>query len=259
MKDNKISVVINTFNAGRYLAKVLESVKGFDEVVVCDMESTDDTLQIAQKYGCRTVTFEKKDYNICEPARDFAIHCATSEWVLVVDADELVTPELREYLYAHVASADCPEGLLVARKNFFMGTFMRSSYPDYQLRFFRQSKVIWPPVIHSRPNVEGRVERIPRKSEELALVHLDENSVFGRLRRINEYTENEVERKWHKNYGLWAMFWRPFYRFTKRYVFKLGFLEGKAGLIAAVYDGVYQFAVVSKMIEKRAKKARENG
>ena len=95
----KISVVINTYNASKLLAQTLESVKDFDEILVCDMESTDNTLDIAREYGCKIVTFPKKDYTIVEPARDFAIHAASNPWVLVVDADEKVTSELREYLY----------------------------------------------------------------------------------------------------------------------------------------------------------------
>ena len=94
-EEQKISVVINTYNARQYLAKVLESVKDFDEVVVCDMESTDDTVAIAEQYGCKVVTFPKADHKSAEPARTFAIQSASNPWVLVVDADELVTPELR--------------------------------------------------------------------------------------------------------------------------------------------------------------------
>ena len=70
--ENKISVVINTYNARRHLAQVLESVKDFDEIVVCDMESTDDTREIAEKYGCKIVIFPKAHHTCCEPARTFA-------------------------------------------------------------------------------------------------------------------------------------------------------------------------------------------
>ena len=94
-----ISVVINTYNAEKHLSQVLDAVKDFDEVVVCDMESTDNTIGIAREYGCRIVTFPKGNITIVEPARNFAIHQAKHEWVLVVDADEVITPELREYLY----------------------------------------------------------------------------------------------------------------------------------------------------------------
>ena len=70
MNDTKkISVVINTYNAERHLLQVINAAKGFDEIVVCDMESTDNTLAIAKSMGCRVVTFEKKDYNIVEPAQ----------------------------------------------------------------------------------------------------------------------------------------------------------------------------------------------
>ena len=85
--NKKISVVINTCNAELHLAKVLESVKEFDEIVVCDMESSDSTADIARNYGCKVVIFPKGEHKICEPARDFAIHLSTNEWVFVVDAD----------------------------------------------------------------------------------------------------------------------------------------------------------------------------
>ena len=93
-----ITVVINTYNAARHLATVLEAVKGFDEVLVCDMESTDNTFEIAKSYGCRVVIFPKGAHRIVEPARQFAIDQARCPWVLVVDADEIVPAALRNYL-----------------------------------------------------------------------------------------------------------------------------------------------------------------
>ncbi len=128
--ESKISVVINTYNAQQHLERVLDAVSSFDEVLVCDMESTDSTLDIARRRGCRIVTFPKEGHTIVEPAREFAIHQAQHKWVLVVDADELVTPELREYLYQQISQPDCPEGIAIPRKNYFMGRFLHSAYPD---------------------------------------------------------------------------------------------------------------------------------
>ena len=91
-QGNGISVVINTYNASCHLQQVLDTVKGFDEVVVCDMESTDDTLDIAKRNGCKIVVFPRGNYQICEPARQTAIDAASCKWVFLVDADELVTP-----------------------------------------------------------------------------------------------------------------------------------------------------------------------
>ena len=252
--ENKISVVINTYNAEQHLERVLGAVKDFDEILICDMESTDRTLEIASKYGCRVVTFARKQYNIVEPAREYAIHEAKHPWVLVVDADEIVTSELREYLYRRISSNDCPEGLAIPRKNYFMGRFMRSHYPDYILRFFRQDKTLWPPVIHCAPEVDGRVERIDKSRKELAFEHLANDTVSDILRKHDTYSSNEVPRRRHKRWGVGAMLLRPLFRFVKSYMIKGGFLDGKAGLIQALLDAHYQFAVVAKLIEERQQK-----
>ena len=116
-----ISVVINTYNAEKHLKAVLEAVKNFDEIVICDMESTDQTLDIARSYNCKIVTFPKGNLRIVEPARQFAIDKASSPWVLVVDADEVVTPELRKYLYDAIRKDSCPDAIAIPRKNYFMG------------------------------------------------------------------------------------------------------------------------------------------
>ena len=93
----KISVVIQTYNSEQFLERVLNSVKEFDEIVVCDMYSTDRTIEIARKFDCKIVYHKKTDF--CEPARNFAIHSATYDWVLVVDSDEIVPADLKDYLY----------------------------------------------------------------------------------------------------------------------------------------------------------------
>lgn len=254
MDNNKISVVINTYNAEKHLARVLESVKGFDEIVICDMESTDGTLDIAKEYGCKIVTFEKGDCQIVEPARQFAINSATYKWVLLVDADELITPELHDYLYKRIAEEDSPKGIFIPRKNYFMGKFMICNYPDYILRFFARDNITWPPYVHSIPSVEGQTEKIPANRKELAFIHLANDSIKDRLAKTNQYTDNEVEKKKDKHYGAMALIYRPMFRFFKSYVLKQGFRMGVQGFIYACFEGIYQFIVVCKILEKRYSK-----
>ena len=252
-KENKISVVINTWNAEQHLRKVLESVKDFDEVLVCDMESTDSTQAIAREYGCRVVIFPKEGHTIVEPAREFAIHEASHEWVLVIDADEVVTPQLKDYLYSQIAQPQCPTGIAIPRKNYFMGHFLHSAYPDYVLRFFQKEKTHWPAVIHCSPEVNGNVERIPAKQKELALEHLANDSVGDILRKTETYSNYEVSRRFDRNYGIGALLGRPLFRFFKSYILKGGFLDGKPGLIHAILDAHYQFVVVAKIMEAKNK------
>ena len=249
MREPKISVVINTYNAERFLDQVLAAVKGFDEILICDMESTDRTRAIATEYGCRIVTFPKRDYVSAEPARTFAIQQAGCPWVLVVDADEVVTPALRQYLYEHISHEGCAEGLWIPRKNYFMGRFMHCHYPDYLLRFFVKDGTEWPAHVHTFPTVRGRLEYLPGKRQELALIHLANDGVADILRKTNLYTENEVEKKAGRHYGWAALLWRPFFRFFKAYILKGGFRDGKAGFVRAQLEAVYQVVMLGKILE----------
>ncbi len=253
-QEQTISVVINTYNAEEHLERVIESVECFDEVVVCDMESTDKTLEIAKAHGCKIITFPKDNISIVEPARQFAIEAAACPWVLVVDADELVTPELAAYLYKQIEQPHCPDGISIPRKNYFMGRFMHSTYPDYILRFFRKEKTQWPPVIHTSPIVDGTISRIPRDKKELAFIHLANDSVSDILRKNNTYSNYEVVRRSNKKYGLPHLFIRPFFRMFKAYVLKGGWKDGTVGLIYALLMGIYQFMIVVKLIEKKKNK-----
>ena len=248
---DKISVVINTYNAAGTLEDTLKSVMGFDEIVVCDMESVDSTRDIAHRYNCKVVTFPKADHKSAEPARTFAIQSAAHHWVLVVDADEIVTKELKDYLYDIIKKENCPSGLYIPRKNYFMGRFMRATYPDYQLRFFIKEGTTWPPYVHTFPVVQGELSHLPRHRKELAFIHRDPNTIVVRLKKTNEYSDNEVFKKNARNYGLWALLWRPLFRFFKAYILKGGIRDGVPGFIWAVYEGIYQFVLVSKIIENR--------
>ena len=249
-EDSKISVVINTYNAQLHLSRVLASVKDFDEIVVCDMESTDDTVAIALEYGCKIVTFPKADHKSAEPARTFAIQSATNKWVLVVDADEIVTPALREVLYQQIAQADCPAGFYIPRQNMFLGMFVRDFHYDFQLRFFIREGTVWPPYVHTFPSVQGPVEKL-RAGKEARLLHLMDETMHEYMEKMNLYTDDEVDKKWQKGYGLGALLWRPVWRFFKSYVLDGSFRMGTRGLIRSMMAGYYQFVLVSKILERR--------
>ena len=250
MERNKISVVINTYNAEQHLKKCLEALKDFDEVVVCDMESTDHTIEIAQSFGCKIVTFPKANHTCCEPARNCAIQSASNPWVLVVDADEIVTPELRDALYQLIERQDVAAGYFIPRQNMFMNMFVRDFHYDYQLRFLLREGTNWPSYIHSLPEVPGRVEKL-KAGKDARLLHLMDETIHQYISKMNLYTDNEVEKKHDKRYGVGSLLWRPFWRFFKKYVMDGGFRMGTRGLIRAMMAAVYQFVLVSKIIEKR--------
>jgi glycosyltransferase involved in cell wall biosynthesis len=250
MMNQQISVVINTYNASKYLARVLETVKNFDEIVVCDMESTDNTVAIAREHGCKIVTFPKADHKSAEPARTFAIQSAASDWVLVVDADELVSDALRTYLYDFIKEPGKVRGLYIPRKNYTMRVFMPSSYPDYQLRFFIKEGTVWPPYVHTFPTVQGDLSYIPKSRKDCAFEHLDD-STRATINRLNNYTDNEVEKRAGKKVTLLKLFVSPMVRFIKQYFIKGGVLYGIPGYVQAMREAQYKFTVLCKLYEKQ--------
>lgn len=250
MMNQQISVVINTYNASKYLARVLETVKNFDEIVVCDMESTDDTVAIAREYGCKIVTFPKADHKSAEPARTFAIQSAASDWVLVVDADELVSDALRTYLYDFIKEPRNIRGLYIPRKNYTMRVFMPSSYPDYQLRFFIKEGTVWPPYVHTFPTVQGELSYIHKSRRDCAFEHLDD-STRATINRLNNYTDNEVEKCAGKKVILFKLIASPMVRFIKQYFIKGGVFYGIPGYVQAMRSAQYKFTMLCKLYEKQ--------
>jgi glycosyltransferase involved in cell wall biosynthesis len=246
----EISVVIHTLNSELVIRRCLESVKGFDEIILCDMYSSDSTLPIAREYGA-TVVMHEPCNGIPEKARAFAVGQATKEWVFVVDSDEVVPPALKEYLYRSIALPNPPGALLVPRKNYFMNKQMRAFFPDYQLRFFRKDLfVTWPPTIHSRPQISGPVCKIPARKE-LAFIHLDTNRIRAVVSKMNTYTDRETERSKNRNAGTGRLICKPLWRFIRAYFIRGGFLDGKAGFIYALLGAYYTFIALAKCIEKR--------
>lgn len=252
----KISVVINTYNAEKHLQAVLEAVKDFDEILICDMYSTDRTIEIARQYNCKIIYHEHTGY--VEPARNFAIHAATHPWVLVLDADEIVPEKLRHYLYQQIQRVDCPYGIRIPMKNYFMGHFMHCVYPSYLLRFFRKEVTFWSPEIHSQPEIKGKIENIPSSRKELAFIHLANDSVSANIRKTNQYTENELEKRKNKKYPFFSLIGETVFRFFKLYIIKGGFRDGKAGLVYAGLNSFYKFATIAKIWESRVKESDIN-
>ncbi|MCH5179162.1 MAG: glycosyltransferase family 2 protein [Prevotellaceae bacterium] len=247
-----ISVVINTYNAEKHLIDVLEAAKDFDEIVICDMESNDNTIEIAKKYSCKIITFPKQNHKSAEPARTYAIQNATSKWVLVVDADEIITTGLRQYLYERIKDVNCPAGLYIARRNKVFGKYSRDWSRDYQLRFFVRKGTTWPPYVHTFPQIQGIVEYAPACYQ---LLHLADVTTAQWISKMNEYTDNEIVKKANRNFGIAALFLRPLWRFVLSYFIRGGFCNGRRGLLQAIQWAIYQQVLVSKIIEHKCRES----
>ena len=245
----KISAIVHTYNAEKHLDKCLTALHAFDEILVVDMESTDSTLDIARRHNVRVIVKERGEHRIPEAYRDFAIHAATHDWVIVVDADEIVPRALADYLYAELERDSSPRAIMIPIKNYFMGHWMRCYYPDYILRFFNRQGAHWPDELHSRPTHEGPQVYIPKERTDLAFIHLANEGVALSVAKMNGYTDREAVRR-KKGFKPVKMLYEPAFRFFKTFVLKGGFREGWPGFIHAVHDGVYRFYTLAKIHEE---------
>ena len=247
----KRSAVVHTYNSEKHLDKVLSALNRLDEILVLDMESTDRTVEIAQAHGARVIVKERGEHRIPEAYRDFADHAAANDWILVVDSDEIVPPGLLDYLFAELErDYESPRGYMVARKNYFMGKWMRSSYPDYTPRMFKKDGSYWPYAVHTFPTYEGPTVYVPKERTELALIHLANEDTGTLVRKMDTYSNYELERR-GRSYSPWKFIYEPPFRFFKSYVLKGGFRDGMPGFIHSVQDAFYRFTLLSKLEEHR--------
>lgn len=254
-KDATISVVINTLNAERIFDQCLDSVKDADEIIVCDMHSEDRTIEIAEKHGCKICYHER--CRCAEPARNYADSQATSDWVLVLDADELVTPELWQYLknFANTAPEDVV-ALEIPRETYGLGKKLKSMYQHKLRRFWRRGSCEWKGHVHNIPEtLYGKsVELHPRK-EGVAIQHYHIYSLQSYLEKMNRYTDLEMERFKAKGtkFSLFRLIFRPLYEFFKFYILKGGFMDGVTGFIICTMNMQYKFIQLAKLYEMEYK------
>lgn len=246
----KISAVINTFNEQAHIEKCLKSLNEFvDEIILVDMHSTDDTINIAKKYT--KYIFEFKKLNYVEPARNFAIDKASGDWILVIDADEYLPVSLGSQLKRLSRSSN--SYYRFPHKNIIFGSWMRHSgwWPDYHIRFFRKGTVNWTNEIHSIPITTGQGADL-EASENNALIHNSYNSIEQFLNRLNRYTNQEVIELKQKNEKFkWEnLIIKPGNEFLRRYFVWEGYKDGLHGLILATLQAVSFFIVQLKLWEQ---------
>lgn len=247
----KISVVINTYNAEAYLESVLKTLKDYDEILICDMYSTDRTIEIAEKYNCHIIYHEHVGY--ADPARQYAIMQAEYDWILMVDADECIPPGLKDYIIKTVENNPDLGAIRFPVRDYFMGRFMHGVYPNYSTRFFRRGKVFWSGEIHTKPEITGETFLVPRKLTEMAFIHNGTPSIEYVINKTNNYSNIEVRRRLKKSHGWFDLTFGPFARFFKAYIIRKGFKDGIPGLISAVNAANYKFYAIAKTIESKIK------
>jgi len=224
-------------NIGRTLASVLFA----DEIVLVDSGSKDRTCEIAGEYGARVVVEPWRGY---VAQKQYAIDLCSKDWVLLLDADEEVSPGLAGEIRAAIGSADAASGYWLPRKNFFLGRWIKHGgfYPDPKLRLFRRGQgFVAGHDPHDRcelmPGVPRNIARLKN-----ALLHYTYPNLTLYIAHMNRYSSLGADlavAKGHGKFSLTNIVLRPLATFIYNYFVRLGFLDGREGLLLHLYHAGY--------------------
>ncbi len=246
-----LSVVLVTRNAAAQLPDCLASVAFADEVVVVDSDSDDGTAEVAARFGARVV---RKEWLGFGRQKQFAVEQATHDWVLCLDADERVSPELAASLVRTLIAPAEPV-YRMARRNRFLGRWLRhgEGYPDWSARLFDRRRARW-----SDDAVHEKVIGEPVGTLDGDLLHESAEDLGRYLEKQNRYTSlaaAELHRQ-GRSAGIADLAISPLARFVKFYLLRRGFLDGLPGLVHISIGCMNSFMKYAKLMELRREAGR---
>lgn len=266
---SKLSVVITAYNEEKKIAAALESAQFADEIILVDNGSADKTVEIAKKFT-KHIYHQKNDPANIDLQKNFGIEKATGDWILILDADEIISKELAEEIRVvinpptpftkggNTANEELVNGFWLPRKNIIFKKWMQHSgwYPDYQLRLVRKGKGRFEKVHYHEPmHIDGSTEKLKEN-----LIHYNYESIAQFLQRgLLVYAPNEAEEILRKGYvfDFKDAIRFPFNEFLSRYFAREGYKDGFHGLMLAFLMAVYHFAIFAYIWEKKDFKTEE--
>jgi len=236
-----ISVAIVAMDEEANIGRTLASVRWADEIVLVDSGSRDRTCEIAQEH-CAQVTVEPWRGYVAQ--KQYAIDLCTKDWVLLLDADEEVSPGLAEEIRAAIALPNAASGYKLPRKNLFLGRWIRHGgfYPDPKLRLFRRGQgFVTGHDPHDRCELKPDV---PQKTQQFnhALIHYTYPTLTLYLNHMNRYSSLGAQlafTKGHRSFSFTNIVLRPLTTFVYNYFIRFGFFDGREGLLLHLYHAGY--------------------
>ncbi len=242
-----LSVAIITYNEEDIIGRTLESVKDIaSEIVVVDSRSTDRTREIAESYGARVYVEDWKGY---AGQKNSALEKCTQEWVLFLDADEVVSEELRKSIREELKNPKA-DGYLINRRTYYMGRLLRYTWqPEWRLRLvLKGANPRWEGRIHESLFIDGKTAKLKG-----CLLHFPYKSVKHQIVKGIEFAKIDAEDKFvaEKKVSFTKdIVFRPVWTFLKEFIIKKSFLDGKRGFLIAVIASFYTFMKYSFLYER---------
>lgn len=241
----RLSVVLMVKNEAANLLRALKSVEFADEIIAADTGSTDDTIRIAEQFGAKVIHFDWSGFG---PTKAKALSHAAGEWILSLDADEEISPELAADIRGVVHdSGNTFAAYRLSRQSNFLGRWMKHSgwFPDYVTRLYRRGRArMSDNAVHEKIIPDGEVGTLPG-----LLLHYTDPTIDHYLEKMRVYSRLSAE-ELHaagRRCRWWDLALRPPFMFVKTYVFKLGFLDSWQGLVLAFFSAVHVFTKYARL------------
>jgi len=244
------SAVIVTKDEESNIQDAIESIKDFSEIIVIDSFSSDRTVDICKKYTEKVFQEEWQGYS---KQKQKGINRASMPWVLILDADERLTSELRTEISLSLENKN-HSGFYIPRKNFFLGRWIRHGgwWPDYTLRLFRKDRSFMEErEVHEKVVVRGSTGYLKNPME-----HHTSKSLSDFIKKLENYSTLSAREMGQKDFmpGIFSLILRPLFTFFKMFFLRKGFLDGKYGLILSLLYSYYTFSKYTKIWENKIMK-----
>ena len=242
-----ISAVIITYNEQERLGGALRSLTGLvKEVIVVDGRSQDESVKVAKQHGARVFV---RDWTNFSDQKNFGNRKASCPWILSLDSDERVSPDLRAEIKALLPLEPDVDGFSIPRLVFYMGRWIRHSgwYPDRRVRLFRKDKAVWEgEYVHEKLAFQGRVKKLQGP-----IHHFTYRSIAEHAARLNTFSGLAAKKLYagRKKCHWYHLLFLPGGRFLRTYFLKRGFLDGFPGLVIAVLNAQAIFLRYAKLRE----------
>ena len=242
-----LSVVIVTKNEEHNIEDALKSAAGAREIIIVDAFSDDRTVEICRKYTDKIFQHQWEGF---AKQKQKAVDYAGEEWILILDSDERITPELMAEIGRAISRGDC-NGYYIPRENYFIGRWIKHGgwWPDHTLRLFKKNKGhLEIREVHEKVTVEGNAAYLHNP-----LKHFTYRSISDFVLRADKYSTLAAKelRKYSGNAGLLSVTIKPIATFIKMYFIRRGFLDGSRGLILALLYSYYTFLKYVKVWESK--------
>ena len=244
-----ISVVVITKNESRNIQACLESVQWVDECILVDAESSDQTREIAKGINSAVCVFTRP-WQGFGSQKNFGIAQASSDWVLILDADERVTPDLQHEIQKLLGQQSVDRvAYRIPRRNFLWGHWIRygGMYPDYQIRLFQKGAACYNDAfIHENLIVNGVIGTLLNP-----INHYTERCIEDHFRKMDAYTTLAAKGQWAvlSSVSWYHLLLNPLVTLCKISLLKQGVRDGVAGFINSIFSGMYTFLKYAKVWE----------